>query len=140
MANHLLTNVGVYALIIENKKVLFFHKPNDPLWTILGGRMDDSDSSCEIALHREVEEESQIDLEVGEVIDTVIWDINGKSKRLGLFYSCKRKDKNQEIKLSDEHDEFKFFSYDEAVEMLSQEERGKHGIKLLNKLKEKEMI
>lgn len=43
MAEHLKTNVGVYALVIKDEKLLLLHKPNDPIWCALGGRMDTTD-------------------------------------------------------------------------------------------------
>ena len=54
-----------------------------------------------------------------------------------MFYVCKLKDENKELKLSEEHDDYKFFSFDEALKMWQQEERGMTGIELGTKLKNK---
>ena len=133
MGDHLLTNIGVYIFLIKEKKVSYFHKPNDPIWCALGGRMSEEDSSCEEALLREIREETGIDkLENLKLFSTKLWDINGKNKRLGIFYVSEIKD--VEIKLSEEHDEYNFFTYEEAVKMLSLESRGKVGLELMEEL------
>ena len=113
------------------------HKPNDPIWCALGGRMDEGDLDLMLTLQREVEEEIGVEIIVGDILDVKLWDINGENHRLGVFYVCKLKDENKELKLSEEHDDYKFFSFDEALKMWQQEERGMTGIELGTKLKNK---
>ncbi len=139
MANHLVTNVGVYALIIKDKKLLLLHKPNDSIWTALGGRMNEHEKNIEEALLREVKEEIGSDVIIGDILDVKLWSTNRKDHRLGIFYVCKLKG-NGKIKLSREHDDFKFFSHEELIEMSHKEKRGKSGRELFNKLKEKRII
>lgn len=139
MANHLLTNVGVYALIIENKKLLMLHKPNDPIWILLGGRMNEDEEDPITALEREIKEEIGQEVIVGDIFDAKLWSINGKGNRLGIFYLCKL-DKKIRINLSEEHDKYKFFTFKEGIDMCSLETRGEAGVDLFKKLKNKKLI
>lgn len=75
-----------------------------------------------------------------DILDVKIWSINGDNQRLGIFYVCNLKDENKEFELSSEHDDYKFFSFDEAVDMWKKEQRGSTGIELGIKLKEKGYI
>ena len=136
---HLLTNIGVYALVVKDNKLLLLHKPGDPIWTALGGRMDENDKDPVESLRREIKEEIGCDVKIGDILDVKLWSIDGKNHRLGIFYVCKIEDE-EKIKLSEEHDDFKFFSFDEAVKMWKQLDRGAHGIELGTKLKEEGYI
>lgn len=139
MEEHLTTNIGVYALVIKDKKLLLLHQPNNPIWCALGGRMNKNDSTPEETLKRETKEEINVEIKVLDILDSKLWDINGKNKRLGLFYVCELENENDinNIKLSEEHNDFKFFTFNEALKMWQQEDRGQTGIELGTKLKEK---
>lgn len=136
---HLTTNIGVYALVVKDKKLLLLHKPNDPIWTALGGRMDEKDTDPVEALKREIKEEIGTTVKIGKILDVKLWSINGQNHRLGIFYVCNLEDESK-IKLSEEHDDYKFFSFDEAIKMWKQLERGTHGIELGTKLKQEGYI
>lgn len=138
MENHLLTNIGVYGVVIENQKILFLHLPGNNLWTLPGGRVNDNDKSIEIALQREIQEELGLNSEVYRPITNLFFGWPKEKRRLGIFYECSIEGK--EIKLSSEHDDYKYFSYKEAKEMLSQDERGKVGLELLKELKKLNLI
>jgi 8-oxo-dGTP pyrophosphatase MutT (NUDIX family) len=140
MKKHLETNVGVYAFILKDKKLFMLHKPNDPIWCALGGRMDSDETDPIMTLHREAKEEIGVNIKVHDIFDSKLWSINGKKHRLGLFYVCSFENDNEEIILSEEHDKFTYFSFNEAIEMLSLEERGQVGIELIRKLHKKELI
>jgi len=139
MNTHLETTVGVYAFVIKGKKLLLLHKPNDPIWTALGGRMDSGDKSPILALEREVREElgSEVEINIDDILDVKLWSANYKDYRLGVFYVCSLENEDVEFKLSHEHDDYKFFSFDEAIDMWKTEDRGATGIELGIKLKEK---
>ena len=137
MNQHLETNVGVYALVIKDKRLLLLHKPDDPIWCALGGRMDKDDLDPISTLQREAKEEIGTEIIVGDILDVKLWSVNNKNHRLGIFYVCTLKD--EEFKLS-EHDDYHFFSFDEALKMWQHEERGSTGIELGKKLKEKGLI
>lgn len=140
MTNYLKTNVGVYALLIKDKKYLLLHQPNNPIWCALGGRMDEHELDPIKTLQREVKEEINVDVKIEDVFDIKFWSINDKDHRMGVFYIAHLVDENADFELSDEHDKYKFFTCDEAIEMLSLEARGKVGIELAQKLKEKGLI
>jgi len=128
--NHLKTKVGQYAVIIKDKKILQLYPPNGPLWVFPGGRLNENDDDYEKALKREVKEELGIDIEVLDPLDIQMWSINGTDHRYGVFFECKHNEKH-EIKLSKEHTQFKWFSYEELIKHYNEfPERAAPGIKL----------
>lgn len=138
--NHLTTNVGVYVLLIKDRKLLLLHQPNNPIWYALGGRMNSDEVSLQDDLIREVFKEIKCDIRIGDVFDVVLWSVNGKKQRLGIFYICYLADENSKIEISDEHDDYKFMTHKELVEQSYAETRGEAGRVLFNKLKEKGFI
>ncbi len=121
MKKHLETKIGVYAFIIKDKKVLFLRKPNDRIWCALGGRMDTTDSHPLTTLEREAKEEIGSEIIIGDILDIKLWSTDDQNHRLGIFYVCTLKDTAKELTLSEEHDSYKFFTFDEGIDMLSLE-------------------
>lgn len=94
------------ALIINKDKFLIMHKSNikENIWELPGGRMEFGESAEE-TLKREVLEETGLFVYQEKILDT--WDYIGKDYQItGIIYLCKV-DKI-DIKLSDEHDEYKW--------------------------------
>lgn len=137
---HLTARIGVYAFIIKDKKLFYLHKPNDPIWTVVGGKIEENDTSIEETIYREVQEEIGVEIKLGEIFAVKIWSPDYKEKRLGVFYIAEFKNPKATVKLSNEHDDYKFLTYNQAKEMLSQEPRGQVGIELINALKRKNFI
>lgn len=76
-------------------------------WELPGGRLDASDASPEVALRREMSEELGLDVEVGELVDSWIYDVEGKRVLILTFASTA--ERPSELVHSDEHvevDEF----------------------------------
>ncbi len=82
-------------------------------WELPGGRMDATDASPMATLRREMTEELGLDVEVGEQIDSWIYEIEGK-RVLILTYQC-RAERPAELTHSDEHTEVGQFSIHELV-------------------------
>lgn len=70
-------------------------------WELPGGRLDATDSSPEVALGREFEEELGLSVDVLDLIDSWIYDVEGK-RVLILTYACRATEPN-ELQHSDEH-------------------------------------
>ncbi len=140
MEKHLETKIGVYALLIKDKKILLLHKPNDPIWCPPGGRMNEEEPDHVLALHRETKEEIGHSIKVDELLDVRLLLPGNKNHRLAICHVCYLNDEEKEIVLSHEHDDHKFFTFNDAVDMMSKESRGAFGIELLKKLKDKHLI
>jgi 8-oxo-dGTP pyrophosphatase MutT (NUDIX family) len=80
-------------------------------WELPGGRLDASDASPEAVLRREMVEELGLDVEVGELIDSWIYDVEGK-RVLILTFACTA-ERPREIVHSDEHVEVREFGLEE---------------------------
>lgn len=134
---HLKTNIGQYAIIIKNKKLLLLWPPNGPLWVYVGGRLDIDENDYKKALKREIKEETGLEMLDLEPFDIKMWAVNGKNHRYGVFFLSKIKNLNKEIKLSNEHIKYKWFSYEESINF---EKIGKPGREIIKKLHAKKLI
>ena len=56
-------------------------------WELPGGRLEDTDASPQDALRREIGEELGLDAEIGPLVDSWIYDVEGK-RVLILTYAC----------------------------------------------------
>ncbi|NHI94193.1 MAG: NUDIX domain-containing protein [Candidatus Lokiarchaeota archaeon] len=79
--------VGVGTVILKKDEVLIIQRAADPdkgLWSVPGGKVDYGEP-CEIAAAREVEEETQLkvdinDLKLVDIVNKIIYDKKGKIK------------------------------------------------------------
>ena len=79
-------------------------------WELPGGRLDATDASPESALRREMSEELGLDVEVGELVDSWIYDVEGK-RVLILTFACTA-ERPSDLVHSDEHVEVAEFELD----------------------------
>jgi len=79
-------------------------------WELPGGRLDATDASPAAALRREMHEELGLDVEVGPLVDSWIYDVEGK-RVLILTYSCNA-ERPAELGYSDEHTDVAEFTLD----------------------------
>lgn len=116
MASNTIFQVAAKALIVNREgKVLILREPaknnmgsQDGLYGVAGGRME-PDENYEQALHREVFEETGLKVEILYPIFVGEWSpvIKGKKHHIvAIFSVCKAK--STDVKLSDEHDDYKW--------------------------------
>ncbi|WP_423919073.1 NUDIX hydrolase [Candidatus Poriferisodalis sp.] len=70
-------------------------------WELPGGRLEASDDSPQDALRREIGEELGVDAEIGSLVDSWIYDVEGK-RVLILTYACEAT-QPEVLSHSDEH-------------------------------------
>jgi len=140
---HLTTNIAQYALIIKDKKMLILwpNGDNEPLWVLPGGRLDEDDESYITSLNREVDEEIEQGIKIIEPFYVDMYEVKGKAHRYAVFFLCDLEEGVSEIRLSEDHNKCEWLGYDELMDVVQKEpERGRPGIILLNKLKEKGLL
>lgn len=109
---HLITQVAQYGIIF-NKQGQFLlvrlSKIADPSesWILPGGRLNKGEEPLN-GLHREIKEETNLDVEILHPCGIGMWN-----NRYAVFFICKLKGE-QKIKLSEEHQDFKWYSFDEV--------------------------
>ncbi len=114
-------HVGIKAVIERDGKVLLLHKVSKDIWEGPGGRID-GDETIEQALRRELDEELPgiENISVGELLhaDRLPGRILGKHALLLIWYRVNA-DFPQGVAISDEHDDYGWFSMAEVEEKAS---------------------
>ncbi len=116
----------VKALITNRGKVLIGQKedgekPHSGEWHFLGGHLDDNES-LEEAVKREVKEETDLDVEVHQIIDAMVfsWKKDGDMDSVQLLYHCEADSRDGEP--GDDLQDVKWVNPEELVEELWDEE------------------
>jgi colanic acid biosynthesis protein WcaH len=100
--------VSVEALIVKDNALLFLRRNNQPAkgeWWFPGGRIRKGES-LEQALQREIKEETGLEVNAHNFIKAYS-RVFPERHDITLAYLCKCKE--DEVKINNEHSEFKFF-------------------------------
>ncbi len=111
MADNKKIDIGVKALILNKGKFLVMHNNGvkEDLWELPGGRMEFGETAEE-TLKREILEETGLAVKPIKLIDT--WNLVREDYQIaGIIYLCQLE--AGEVRLSDEHDAFKWIDTDE---------------------------
>jgi 8-oxo-dGTP diphosphatase len=103
---------GVKAFIIHNDKFLVMHNYGEEqdLWELPGGRLEFGETA-EKTVVRELIEETGLLIEPLKILDT--WDLVQENYQItGIIYLCKLKE--GEVKLSHEHDAYKWIDVERS--------------------------
>ncbi len=104
--------VGVYAVIQnQNDELLILSLPTskkfpNEAWMLPGGRLENQENP-EDTLIREIKEETNLEINVVSPCHVAIWMSDGEPK-CSIFYHCQTK--HNQVKLSDEHNAYKWIS------------------------------
>jgi mutator protein MutT len=122
----------------ENKQILLIQRASDDHWPnhweFPRGKCDRGENEdTQFCVKREVREETGLDIKVLALIDKFQYLADG-GKRLTTCYNylCKLENDNQKIKLSKEHQDYKWISQVGQAEMLVMPEQKKTIEKVLN--------
>lgn len=117
MTNNKNIQFGVKALIVNEGKFLVMHNNGvkEDLWELPGGRMEYGETAEE-TLMREIAEETGVTVKPIKLLDT--WNLVKKEYQItGIIYLCIL-DKG-EVRLSDEHDAFKWINIEtESLDLM----------------------
>lgn len=111
MTNNKNIQFGVKALIVNEGKFLVMHNNGvkEDLWELPGGRMEYGETAEE-TLMREIAEETGVTVRSIKLLDT--WNLVKKEYQItGIIYLCILG--KGEVRLSDEHDAFKWINLGE---------------------------
>ncbi len=110
-------NIGQVAIIIKDNKCLILEfTKKQGWWGLPGGRIDQGESGEE-AFKRELKEETDIsNFELISVVDYDIWITGSGQPFCGIANLINITSQENEIKLSPEHNRYKWVGQDELVE------------------------
>jgi 8-oxo-dGTP diphosphatase len=128
---HLKTKVAQYGIIFKENKFLMLRlsKKADPseAWIFPGGRLEHNEKPLD-GLRREIKEESGLDVKIVFPCGIGMWD-----NRYAVFFVCKLNHK-QKVKLSEEHQDFKWYSAKELDKIDFRDRSMKKAVKQAYKL------
>lgn len=120
MLNH---NIAAKGLVINNEgEVLCLkRRPNDAhnpsTWDFPGGRLEEGESPFD-GLKRECIEEIGQDIEIVHPVNIHHFTREDGQKITMVCFLCKQSDSEQEVKLSEEHTEYKWLGAAEARDII----------------------
>jgi 8-oxo-dGTP pyrophosphatase MutT (NUDIX family) len=100
--------ISVKGIIIWEDKVLLLKNERDE-WDLPGGKLS-ADVSAEACLIREVKEETNLDVSIGHLEATFIYNVQNWVRVLVVVYQCSVISKKEDLKISGEHYDVGFFS------------------------------
>ena len=101
--------VCVDGILCRDGKILLLKRNVEPFkgyWHIVGGHVEERETLKE-ALKREYKEETNLDVEVGDIID---WRVEETSDRIKLIVVFRIKRAEGKVKINEESVEYRWFS------------------------------
>jgi 8-oxo-dGTP diphosphatase len=108
------------------------HWPNH--WEFPRGKCDQGDESKpRLCAKREIKEETGLDVKIVEIVDTFQYLADGGERLTTCYnYLCELSSKNQEVKLSNEHQDYKWISEMSEVDLMVLPDQKRTIEKILN--------
>ncbi len=103
--------------IVEHKGKFFLLKTNRNHWDLPGGKIKSTESPRQ-GLKREVYEELNLEVEVGEIIDSYFLNIRGRINVFIVIYKCALLSDVTNLQISFEHEEVGLFSLDDLEQVV----------------------
>jgi 8-oxo-dGTP pyrophosphatase MutT (NUDIX family) len=107
--------VSIKGIIIWENKVLLLKNERGE-WDLPGGKLQ-SDISAEACLIREVKEETNLDISVGSLEATFIYNIQNWIKVFVVVYQCSIISDKNDLEISGEHYDKSFFNISEIKDI-----------------------
>ncbi len=101
--------VCVEGILCRDGKILLLKRNVEPFkgfWHVVGGHVEEHETLKE-ALKREYKEETNLDVEIGDIIN---WRVEETSDRIKLIIIFRIKKANGKVKLNEENVEYHWFS------------------------------
>lgn len=109
--------VSVRGIILNGSgQTLVVRRSSDGGWELPGGRLGPHEE-VESGLQREIEEETTLNIEVGETVHANAWQNDDDNGRFAVYYRCWPF--SRDVELSEEHESFRWIAYDTAESLLS---------------------
>lgn len=131
MDKHLLTKIGQYAIICNDKEqVLILQRARSGVWCLPGGRLDKSDKVPIKALARELKEELNLKLTDSMPIEVAI--VKDKYQIKYCVYFLVQVADLSKLKISVEHKNYKFVDYKSVLKLKVENRKIKEILKILS--------
>lgn len=114
----------VSALIVNNKEILMLQRNQKPLkgyWVLPGGFIEYEENPHQ-AIKREVEEETNLDVNIIKIIGAYLIDNDPRGHHIDIIYEVKTKNFSK-IKISGENKQWKLFPFNELPKKIAYKHR-----------------
>ena len=103
------------VLVTPREETLVVRRSSDGEWELPGGRIG-PEEDVEAGLERELDEETSVEVRIEETVHANAWQNDDGNGRFAVYYRCRTEDR--EVRLSEEHDAYRWLPYDEAARLL----------------------
>jgi len=103
--------VSIKGVLVKNGQVLLVKNERNE-WELPGGRIEIGESS-EQCLKREMFEELKIDVKIQNIVGTRLFEVIEEQYVFLVAYLCEMAEENENIEISDEHIDYKWFQVGE---------------------------
>lgn len=108
--------VSVRGVVVTPRdETLVVERSSDGEWELPGGRLGQQEDVVP-ALRREMDEETSLEVEVGDTVHANAWRNDDDDGRFAVYYRCRTDER--EVQLSEEHDDYRWVPYAEAQRLL----------------------
>ncbi|OGK67387.1 hypothetical protein A2377_01245 [Candidatus Roizmanbacteria bacterium RIFOXYB1_FULL_41_27] len=115
----------VCGVIVKNNKFLLTKRADDEWgedfeevkafpWQIPGGGLEFGES-VEECLHREIKEETGLNVEIVKLLPKLFHEVRGPWHGLFVCFLCKMKDKNQPVTINEEASDYGWYTLEEIA-------------------------
>ena len=108
--------VSIKGVVLYHGKVILLKNERDE-FELPGGKLEIDENPIQ-CLKREIKEELNIVVRVGQIIDSWLYHINADTHVVIITYCCYIEDENPIVKISNEHKEFKSVDINEIDGLL----------------------
>lgn len=103
------------VLTTPRDETLVVKRSSDGAWELPGGRLA-PEENVEAGLKREMDEETFLGVRVEDTVHANAWQNDDDEGRFAVYYRCRTD--QREVRLSEEHDAFRWVTYAEAATLL----------------------
>ena len=107
------------VLLTDRGETLIVKRSSDGEWELPGGRIGPEEDVVP-CLHREMDEETSLAIDVEDTVHANSWQNDDDDGRFAVYYRCRTDERA--VQLSEEHEEYLWVPYSQATTLLPEDQ------------------